>query len=1220
MNAWLYHDANRRNPSWRRDRKKSKHKSVPCTQNLPVMVKLNVLARGVPLGKQSSHAGDSETAAKQPPPPPPPPLSPTGPKTRTATGNIAGKDGRTMGNTNGGHGGNRTGSVAEQVALSSHLYHPAVSIDDETTPQQQQQQQQPPTPPRRRSFNTRILTTQTQSNQPNETTPTETAAEGQRGSSSLSPDGTTETLSAVFNPVPTSDSGGNSHSESPSVDSSPPPPHQGSPGISTRNGGAAAAVAGRMMLPPGGTASSSPPVATRRTSSSFIPRRPGVPKPRGGETPGGTANGGCGGGGGGGTCGGPDTSVSIESLHRHRSSGASSSSAAGANEIRLNFDRLRSRLFGRDEARMQLWEAFLRACHPPEEGRHRQQLKLHQQQQQQDDDDDVQKPAVDPIVGSASTSFASGKTSRSRSATTVAKSSSSSRRSKARVEVVFVHGPSGVGKGRLVEDFHSRVLQQTDRQKQQYSIAAACAVAPAMANPNNSNSNWNMNRPTSTRQSPLDHVQQVYFLQSKFPQQLPSSVPEPFSAFSHALVQLGSKLAEEGDPEDGCGRDTIRQIVLDGLAVQDIRSLVKLCPELKCVLLARDEDGSPQEVLTANHKQHVAGTMGSQIDDKDHVYDDAHTSGSFLRNSYARAEIGLLFLRLMRLVGRPSHPIVLFLDDVQWADPDSLDLISTLVHEGGCRHFMLIVAFREDRSNGQHSDTDHRQETPTPTADVVASAEKVSVYSIISRKSTNSTNSKTVGAASVARPTASTSMSLARAPKWSSARTRSNFLLFGHNSAGRFDVDTHRQRKPKINAGNNSRNVRADKTGDKDANIAPPPTFLRKAITLGTYNPSKYLHTLNKNPPNLSPIEFTKPTHRPILESTTIQDKPLRSSLIDGDTDEEDEAIALFRSIPMVPRPIPFSQPMSSGLNSCSAPTTLSSHHRPASSELSTLGMRSEVRTQESSPSSQNANCSPSCESGTIPPLPLPSSPTSSTLPRIGTPNTFPENSPKSAKRLVAHTSNKKLIDETTAARQSLPLSGNSRLEFSAEAPQTHSNSLTIDRNISPASSIRKMINNRSQRFSRPSSDRKTNGLPSVNESLANATGSSLESSICGSTSNLSMRIGRPSVLSELTSRPVEMSESSLLDFPPYNSRHASEEFLVGRYANVADISLKNLEAAFVCELIAYLTSLELDDCCSLGSVVTKKVSYVLKSRLVHKRSDETMTRISSKSMMFFSS
>ncbi|MDJ0839640.1 MAG: trifunctional serine/threonine-protein kinase/ATP-binding protein/sensor histidine kinase [Acidobacteriota bacterium] len=62
----------------------------------------------------------------------------------------------------------------------------------------------------------------------------------------------------------------------------------------------------------------------------------------------------------------------------------------------------------------------------------------------------------------------------------------------------------------------------------------------------------------------------------------------------------------------------------------------------------------------------------------------------------------LVFSDFLRVCAGPAHPVALFLDDLQWADPPSLRLIELLLSDKQIDHFLLIGAFRDNEVEGDH--------------------------------------------------------------------------------------------------------------------------------------------------------------------------------------------------------------------------------------------------------------------------------------------------------------------------------------------------------------------------------------------------------------------------------------------------------------------------------------------------------------------------------------
>jgi PAS domain S-box-containing protein len=61
-----------------------------------------------------------------------------------------------------------------------------------------------------------------------------------------------------------------------------------------------------------------------------------------------------------------------------------------------------------------------------------------------------------------------------------------------------------------------------------------------------------------------------------------------------------------------------------------------------------------------------------------------------------------LFRRFLSVFARPEHPLALFLDDLQWLDAATLDLLEVLLTQSDVRHLMLIGAYRDNEVSAAH--------------------------------------------------------------------------------------------------------------------------------------------------------------------------------------------------------------------------------------------------------------------------------------------------------------------------------------------------------------------------------------------------------------------------------------------------------------------------------------------------------------------------------------
>ncbi|TVM14159.1 hypothetical protein DPQ33_17760 [Oceanidesulfovibrio indonesiensis] len=89
----------------------------------------------------------------------------------------------------------------------------------------------------------------------------------------------------------------------------------------------------------------------------------------------------------------------------------------------------------------------------------------------------------------------------------------------------------------------------------------------------------------------------------------------------------------------------------------------------------------------------------------------------------ARHRFAAVIRNFLRVLSRPETPIVIFIDDWQWADVASLDLIKHLGLGSSLRYFLLIAAYRDNEVDASHPFTNlmgdlTRQSVPQSTLNV----------------------------------------------------------------------------------------------------------------------------------------------------------------------------------------------------------------------------------------------------------------------------------------------------------------------------------------------------------------------------------------------------------------------------------------------------------------------------------------------------------------------
>src|ERR1043166_4074100 len=68
----------------------------------------------------------------------------------------------------------------------------------------------------------------------------------------------------------------------------------------------------------------------------------------------------------------------------------------------------------------------------------------------------------------------------------------------------------------------------------------------------------------------------------------------------------------------------------------------------------------------------------------------------------AQRRFQLVFRRFLAVFAKPEHPLALFLDDLQWLDAATLDLLEHLLTHPDVRHVLLIGAYRDNEVTATH--------------------------------------------------------------------------------------------------------------------------------------------------------------------------------------------------------------------------------------------------------------------------------------------------------------------------------------------------------------------------------------------------------------------------------------------------------------------------------------------------------------------------------------
>src|SRR5882762_5892098 len=134
----------------------------------------------------------------------------------------------------------------------------------------------------------------------------------------------------------------------------------------------------------------------------------------------------------------------------------------------------------------------------------------------------------------------------------------------------------------------------------------------------------------------------------------------PYATLAQAFRQLIQSLLGKSEAELARWRDTLREAL-----EPNGRLMVNLVPELELIVGAQPPvpELSPQD---------------------------------------AQRRFQFVLRRFIGTFARPEHPLTLFLDDLQWLDGATLDLLEDVFTQSDLRHLMLIGAYRDNEVSAAH--------------------------------------------------------------------------------------------------------------------------------------------------------------------------------------------------------------------------------------------------------------------------------------------------------------------------------------------------------------------------------------------------------------------------------------------------------------------------------------------------------------------------------------
>jgi len=170
----------------------------------------------------------------------------------------------------------------------------------------------------------------------------------------------------------------------------------------------------------------------------------------------------------------------------------------------------------------------------------------------------------------------------------------------------------------------------------------------------------------------------VFHMQGRFER----TCTDPFSAILDSLNDFFERLLQNKDQETTTNLTRISTAINEFLETES-SSLITLVPSLKEVIRAANDAKKRAPPVLVRGQNGISTAKG--VSNK-----SAHAINAGIKGPNTWNRIRYLFNALFCAICTKEYPLIMFLDDCQWADDESLALIESLIQDPGCRYFMYI--------------------------------------------------------------------------------------------------------------------------------------------------------------------------------------------------------------------------------------------------------------------------------------------------------------------------------------------------------------------------------------------------------------------------------------------------------------------------------------------------------------------------------------------------
>ena len=287
-------------------------------------------------------------------------------------------------------------------------------------------------------------------------------------------------------------------------------------------------------------------------------------------------------------------------------------------------------------------------------------------------------------------------------------------RSNGQAQIIFLPGYSGTGKSSLVHAF-IRELSSTSSNTSA-NTSSLSSLSESEASSPSSPRNPQGAKETSTAKAPL--LPRVVWgkfeeMQTKDPY---SAVSDGFNKFCQQLITEDEQRRQQQQQlDEDCNNNPKSSGSSSSILVEMIPKIVKAVGgesnwQLLCDMIPQLNSlrthvmYSQASMMTVGDSTRSSNSaVGGSADDAASTTSSLDSASGGGATEKSAAKFQHVFCNFVKSLATKQHPMIIFLDDLQWSDTASLDLLSLLLQNSALQHVLFIGAYRSNEVDQDHT-------------------------------------------------------------------------------------------------------------------------------------------------------------------------------------------------------------------------------------------------------------------------------------------------------------------------------------------------------------------------------------------------------------------------------------------------------------------------------------------------------------------------------------